>query len=187
MNPLQNKRHVVGADFPAKRGPNGERLCRWCGEEVKKPRLTWCSQKCIDEYLLRARPAAMRAFVFARDKGICAICGRDTEKIRVQLERRLAAAWESMESAGRLRAVVWSNFLRRLGLTAGMFVLRHLWEADHIVPVVEGGGACGPENMRTACVPCHKGQTTALARRRAEARRKTQAARNGELFDSEEA
>ena len=29
------------------------------------------------------------------------------------------------------------------------------WEADHIVPVVEGGGQCGMENYRTLCVRCH--------------------------------
>ena len=46
-----------------------------------------------------------------------------------------------------------------------------LWEADHIVPVSEGGGACGLENFRTLCVPCHKAETKALAARRAKARK----------------
>lgn len=45
------------------------------------------------------------------------------------------------------------------------------WDADHIVPVVEGGGECGLENYRTLCKPCHKRETAALARRRAAARR----------------
>lgn len=45
------------------------------------------------------------------------------------------------------------------------------WEADHIVPVVEGGGACGLDNFRTACIPCHKRETAALAGRRASGRR----------------
>jgi 5-methylcytosine-specific restriction endonuclease McrA len=43
----------------------------------------------------------------------------------------------------------------------------HLWQADHILPVVEGGGSCGLENYRTLCTDCHRGETAELARRRA--------------------
>jgi len=46
-----------------------------------------------------------------------------------------------------------------------------LWQADHIVPVIEGGGECGLENYRTLCTRCHKEETALLAKRRAEARR----------------
>lgn len=52
-------------------------------------------------------------------------------------------------------------------------VSRRWWEADHIVPVVEGGGGCGPEGYRTLCLPCHRRETAALAARRAAQRRKT--------------
>ena len=43
---------------------------------------------------------------------------------------------------------------------------RHLWDADHIVPVVEGGGECDLANMRTLCLKCHKLATAELRRRR---------------------
>lgn len=46
-----------------------------------------------------------------------------------------------------------------------------VWEMDHIVPVVEGGGSCGLENLRTLCVPCHRAVTAELKRRLAESRR----------------
>ena len=39
------------------------------------------------------------------------------------------------------------------------------WEADHIVPVVEGGGQCGPENYRTLCCRCHPKVTNELRQR----------------------
>lgn len=43
---------------------------------------------------------------------------------------------------------------------------RRLWEMDHIVPVVEGGGDCGLDNLRTLCWRCHRSETAALAGRR---------------------
>ena len=48
---------------------------------------------------------------------------------------------------------------------------RHTWEADHIVPVIEGGGVVRGQdplpNLRTLCIGCHKAATKALAGRRA--------------------
>lgn len=40
------------------------------------------------------------------------------------------------------------------------------WHADHILPVVEGGGLRGLENFRTLCVACHQTATAELRRRR---------------------
>jgi hypothetical protein len=54
---------------------------------------------------------------------------------------------------------------------------RRFWEADHIVPVIEGGGDCGIENLRTLCWRCHKSETAALAGRRAKAKRPQQDSR----------
>ena len=34
-----------------------------------------------------------------------------------------------------------------------------LWDADHIIPVKNGGGCCGLDNLRTLCIPCHKNIT----------------------------
>jgi 5-methylcytosine-specific restriction protein A len=48
------------------------------------------------------------------------------------------------------------------------------WEADHIIPVVEGGGCCGLDNYRTLCPPCHKLDTAELAARLAQRRREAQ-------------
>jgi 5-methylcytosine-specific restriction enzyme A len=60
-----------------------------------------------------------------------------------------------------------------LGLRPCTSVLnRRLWEMDHIVPVVEGGGSCGIENLRTLCRACHRRETACLAKRRALARKR---------------
>lgn len=39
------------------------------------------------------------------------------------------------------------------------------WEVDHIVPVAEGGGQCGPDNYRTLCCRCHLVVTNELRQR----------------------
>eukprot|EP00201_Polytomella_parva_P015672 CAMPEP_0175059896 /NCGR_PEP_ID=MMETSP0052_2-20121109/12690_1 /TAXON_ID=51329 ORGANISM="Polytomella parva, Strain SAG 63-3" /NCGR_SAMPLE_ID=MMETSP0052_2 /ASSEMBLY_ACC=CAM_ASM_000194 /LENGTH=183 /DNA_ID=CAMNT_0016325503 /DNA_START=118 /DNA_END=665 /DNA_ORIENTATION=+ len=46
------------------------------------------------------------------------------------------------------------------------------WQADHIVPVYQGGGACALDNLRTLCVACHAEVTKAQAKERAAARAK---------------
>lgn len=40
-----------------------------------------------------------------------------------------------------------------------------LWQADHILPVVEGGGESGLDNLRTLCTKCHREATAALRKR----------------------
>jgi 5-methylcytosine-specific restriction enzyme A len=39
---------------------------------------------------------------------------------------------------------------------------RSLWDADHVVPVAEGGGQCDLDNLRTLCVACHREATAEL-------------------------
>ncbi|HEY3703518.1 MAG TPA: HNH endonuclease [Terracidiphilus sp.] len=42
---------------------------------------------------------------------------------------------------------------------------RSLWDADHILPVAEGGGECDLDNIRTLCLRCHRAATVALRAR----------------------
>ena len=58
----------------------------------------------------------------------------------------------------------------------GGSLCRRIWQADHIIPVAEGGGLCGLENMRTLCVVCHADASRALAGRGAKRRRDAGAA-----------
>jgi len=39
------------------------------------------------------------------------------------------------------------------------------WQADHIVPVSEGGGECDMDNFRTLCTRCHATETEKLKQR----------------------
>ncbi len=64
--------------------------------------------------------------------------------------------------------------LAELGITkARRFLGQRLWEMDHVLPVSEGGGACGLDGLQTLCWRCHQKETTALAGRRALSRRTT--------------
>lgn len=163
----------------------GRRLCSCgCGQTVQPPRRTWFSDACVRAWRLIHDPATIRAAVLDRDKGVCAHCGRDTEAMRAEYRKALFGARDrvglvSLRDAETVAYVLGS---RRPAPPEGFpCVSRTWWEADHIVPVVEGGGCCGLENYRTLCCPCHKKETAALARRRAEARRAAkQAAQNAQ-------
>jgi 5-methylcytosine-specific restriction endonuclease McrA len=99
----------------------------------------------VHQWRLRTDPGYLRDQVFDRDRGVCAICGLDTEALRRDKRKLDYRARRAFERDWGERS--------------------HYWEADHIVPVVEGGGECDLANMRTLCLKCHK-RTTAESRRR---------------------
>jgi hypothetical protein len=132
------------------RGPNGRALCRWCSLEVPGGRFTFCSEWCVDEWRLRTNPGYVREKVFQRDRGICSLCRVDAYTAFIELKR----------SRSRQR----QKLLARWGLKR--MNRKSLWDADHIVPVVEGGGECDLANLRTLCLLCHRKQTAELRGRR---------------------
>jgi 5-methylcytosine-specific restriction protein A len=164
------RRSLKGADRPRRADAFGNPLCRECGGPVRAPRRTFCSETCVDALRVRTSPSAARERVFARDRGICAACGLDTQALLRRLRRcpklgtRAGISAQARDLVRGFEAAV--RFHR-----SGVRIRRSLWEADHIVPVVEGGGGCGVENLRTLCLPCHRAVTAKLTARRARARR----------------
>jgi 5-methylcytosine-specific restriction enzyme A len=134
-------------DLPA--GGNGRALCRWCNLEVPQGRHTFCSEWCVTEWRLRSDPGFVREKTFERDRGICAACGADTVAAWIQLKRSRASSRARLLSHWGLKA------LNR----------RTLWDADHIIPVAEGGGECDLANIRTLCLICHREATRQLRAR----------------------
>ena len=132
------------------KGSSGRTLCRWCTLEVPKGRLTFCSDWCVHEWKLRTNPGYLRERVFHRDRGICLLCSVDCEHEMVKLKR--------------LRAERRPKFWGEWGLRP--YQRKTLWDADHIVPVVEGGGECDLNNIRTLCLRCHRAVTAELRQRR---------------------
>ena len=131
------------------RGPNGRGLCRWCSLEVPPRRYTFCSAYCVHEWKLRSQPAYLREQVLLRDKGRCSACGVDT--------------LFELRSLRRMRGDRRAARMTHWGLKAK--IRKSLWDADHTVPVVEGGGECDLNNIRTLCLRCHREATAALRER----------------------
>ncbi len=138
---------------PRQLGVNGFGLCRFCDKETKPPRSSFCNDECVHEWRLRTSGSYLRACVFERDLGVCKVCGHDT----VALARDLAAKQT-------LNPALYLQRMKHLGLDPYK-PRRALWEADHIIPVCEGGGACGLANIRTLCWKCHRDETRKLRNR----------------------
>lgn len=130
------------------KGENGRNLCRWCNLEVPQGRLTFCSAWCVDEWRLRTDTGYIREKVLERDRGVCAQCGIDCLTV-----------WKNLK---RLRGAASLKARMEWGLRLGSAGRKSLWDADHIVPVVEGGGECDLENIRTLCLKCHRTVTSQL-------------------------
>lgn len=165
------------------KGPNGRALCRQCGTEVPKGRRTFCGDACVDAWRIKTDPAFLRAAVLRRDRGVCAACGLDTE----QMERDIAliahmatdyqviggrSTWGNLPYARARRAVL---ELHGMNPTTSR---SSYWDADHILPVSEGGGECDLDNIRTLCLACHRTVTAELAGRRGRAKRQTRKAKD---------
>jgi 5-methylcytosine-specific restriction endonuclease McrA len=127
------------------KGPTGRLLCRYCGTEVSGRRVTFCSGQ-------RAQFGRLRGNVVVEGHG----CVHE-HLVRSDpgYARKCCFARDRGECA-------------ICGETTAQ--LCNAWQADHIIPVAEGGGSCGLENLRTLCISCHKRETAALAARRAAAR-----------------
>jgi hypothetical protein len=129
------------------RGPNGRALCRWCGEECPPGNgRTFCGgQKAT----------------FERATGAVMIAGQGCVH-----EHCLRS------QPGYARKLVWARDRGKCALCGAVCGRKgHEWQADHIVPVAEGGGSCDLSGLRTLCTACHRVETAKLAARRAAVRR----------------
>jgi 5-methylcytosine-specific restriction endonuclease McrA len=126
--------------------------CRWCGETIFYApgpkqgtvdfRRRW-HPECVAEYE-STDPRELRRAIRKRDRGVCRDCGLDTDSLRRKIRGR-----------GRAKR------LRELGFHPR----RSLWELDHVVPLIEGGGH-EAVNLQTLCVPCHRQKSASEARAR---------------------
>jgi len=167
------------------RGPNGRGLCRQCHVEVPQGRRTFCSDACVHEWKLRSDPGYARVRLYERDRGVCAVCGLDTRALVQKIEREWDRARAKQHLTEEQYIHDWAYRLTHgQDITLEKILKKYkipmhrwcgsrsmgIWDADHITPVIEGGGECGLDNFRSLCLGCHRGETTKLAGRRAKER-----------------
>jgi hypothetical protein len=136
---------IEAKGFKGQKGPGGRPLCHWCGQEVGPRKRRWCGEDCLSIWW------GPRVWVAHHLPPECARCGLDTvamEERRMNLIRRGAGL--------QVRRA-----LRELGFDPD----RSLWDADHILPLAEGGRD-SPDNIQRLCQPCHREKTTEQAGRK---------------------
>lgn len=184
-----------------RKAEDGTVLCSCgCGQVPKPPRRSWFSDACVEAWKIRNDPGHVRRLLEKRDKGVCAVCGCDSNaEYRKWLEaRKVAERFIWWLDRSTLSPVEWINGewlylprvpesredreadakrrkeLYRKWMPPGDWTSGRNsgWDADHILEVVNGGGQCGLENYQTLCHPCHKAKTKRLAAELAQRRRK---------------
>ena len=131
----------------------------------------FCGRACREAYACQTSAQGLRRVVFARDGGVCALCGADGHAL-VERLRALAAAPHGRRVAAALRAnAAWADFPRCLDRLLEKPSDGRAWEADHAVRVADGGGEALADRVQTLCVPCHKAKTKQEAKRAAAERR----------------
>lgn len=159
-------RHDVVGPRPEWRG-----LCRCgCGTRLPKGFRQWAdpahAAKVVEQYrLIKGHSATIRRLVFARDRGLCALCGLDCPAE----SRRCFVRWDAPEAQQQAAKRQRERFMLR-GFPPPRQSGKAWWQADHITPVVEGGQHT-MENLRTLCCLCHRLATAELAAKRARSRR----------------
>jgi len=134
--------------------------CTWCNARITNSRTKWCSDECLEAFRSRCDLNHIRWLLQQRDKGICQSCGRDTAK----LTERIIRGWHHARDIKRPYSL---GRFQRLKRWYRVYASGGSWEADHIVPVIEGGGCCGLDCYRTLCLRCHRAETAKLATKRA--------------------
>lgn len=143
---MVDRRPDVPLPFAGQKCPTtGRKLCAFCGTPVPPRRHRWCSDDCVERYLIaKGDQNAARRWCWSRDFGVCQLCRLDTV--------------EPHELQGMYgQQIPRAHMNHRAGK----------WDADHTIPIVEGG-AFARENLRTLCRPCHQRETAALRKRMAE-------------------
>lgn len=133
------------------KGPNGRPLCRFCGKETEPPRRTFCSDQCVHQFKIQSSGGYAREQVFQRDRGVCAKCGLDTEKLKQVLYR------VRMEKGDQDYRMLLNYYKEKYGYDFNLE--KHMWEADHTVAVCLGGGQATLDEYQTLCIVCHRKKT----------------------------
>jgi hypothetical protein len=130
--------------------------CRWCHAVLPDGRRTLCGPACARRFRRYGCSRAERRAAFARDKGVCRVCGRDACALAHNLSCRKVAVLNRhrlhrlrRQAEGRVLPPFdpetwWKALLTRLaGREAARRQGRNLWDV-----------AAGPQGPATCCLRC---------------------------------
>lgn len=120
---------------------------------------------CINRYQ-RYQTGLLLSDLFPSIKGLCACgCGKPIPKGRKK--------WYSTECRdnaynyfsiikGDITIIRLNLFEIDYGACRSCGVITDNWQADHIIPVSQGGGGCDITNFQTLCMDCHLEKTVSV-------------------------
>ncbi len=134
--------------------------------EPEQFRDLFCSKECYESYSSKKSGSILRQVVRNRDGGVCDFCKVDCVALFERL-LSLSTRGDRKRLLDEIDSRWWKDCRRQAShlITAPREGL--VWEADHVVGVAEGGGACDSDNVRTLCVPCHLQRSKKQATNRA--------------------
>lgn len=158
--------------------PRTKGQCRVCDLPLPSHRRGFCTDECRDLYYVATSTDFLRFKVFERDHGICAACEQDCDvleqrtwgfstmqKLPRKKQHRDALTRHHSQRTEMVKALITNGYARLVSNHP-----RTLWEADHIVPLTDGG-TFGLDNLQTLCQPCHIEKTADEARWRTKRRK----------------
>jgi 5-methylcytosine-specific restriction enzyme A len=126
--------------------------CGYCGRIMESQSNGFCSDECYNRVRMHGSPSYTRKKVYDRDKGVCAVCGLDTQELVGWMSALFIKSPDSFE---RLVKCLVSN-----GFPENRVRQMSLWDCDHVIPVFQGGADLGMGNYQTLCLDCHRRKTS---------------------------
>jgi hypothetical protein len=116
----------------------------------------FCSGTCRMNYRIRRSQQTVRMSVNRLDRGVCTRCGVDCNALVSNAALLPADQRAAFAVAQHPQLALHPALLERLVRHP---VAGNCWHVDHVVPVWQGGGSAGTENLQTLCVVCHATKT----------------------------
>ena len=137
-----------------------------------------CTWECHQRLNVLLGGSAIRKQLFELEAGICTLCERDM--------RAVFRRYKALAPADRQQELMRLKFKVRGKPSEAKDLLHNpheglFWQADHILPVAEGGGECSLDNLRTLCTPCHQKETAKLLQRLKQAKLTRSASGSGDI------
>ncbi|ELT88125.1 hypothetical protein CAPTEDRAFT_113875 [Capitella teleta] len=131
-----------------------------------------CSVSCTEQYWLKSSREYGRKAVYDAEHGQCQLCGIEAHQFFTNLnmihDRKKRAEMIQNSKFNQLHQRTKQKMV--VDPQAGQF-----WQVDHILPVVDGGGQCDLDNLRTLCSVCHNKVTSDWMKERTKEKRRMHA------------